>query len=217
MVPTSFAESGNSPQQLKDGLWVFPPNINCNGNRSWWLGCQPESVLIDCPPVNKSTIALLQTLSSGNSARIILTSREAHGRVAELQKELGWPVLVQEQEAYLLPGLNDLGTFSEEHLTKSGLRLLWTPGPTPGSCVVHAPSPWNVLFCGRLLIPMKLNRLVAFRTRRTFHWTRQQKSLEKLRKWLPENPRPSLASGAGIQSAGGGKLVEWEGWKDPSE
>ena len=211
----SSADSGNCPQQLKDGIWVFPPNNSCHGTRSWWLGCQPEPVLIDCPPVNEATIELLKTFSSGREARIILTSREAHGAVSELQAELGWPILVQEQEAYLLPGINDLGTFAEEHITVSGLRLLWTPAPTPGSCVVYAPAPWNVLFCGRLLIPVKLNRLAAFRTRRTFHWSRQQKSLEKLCEWLPREPRPLLASGAGIQSVGGGLLVDWEGWNDP--
>ena len=85
---------------------------------------------------------------------MLLTNREGHGRVRRLQQRLGWPVLVQEQEAYLLPGVDPLETFAEEHRTAAGLRLLWTPGPTPGSCVVHAPAPWNVLFCGRLLVPL---------------------------------------------------------------
>ena len=122
---------------------------------------------------------------------------------------------MQEQEAYLLPGLNPLDTFSNEHVTASGLKLLWTPGPTPGSCVVYAPSPWNVLFCGRLLIPLKSNQLIALRTKKTFHWTRQQKSLEKLRKWLPRDPRPSLASGVGLRSSGESSIVEWEDWINP--
>ncbi len=214
MVPTSSADSVNCPEQLREWLWAFPPNNRSNGVRSWWIRCQPEPVLVDCPPVSKATIEFLKNCSFGRASRIILTSREAHGRVSELQEALGWPVLVQEQEAYLLPGLKKLDTFSEEYLTASGLRVLWTPGPTPGSCVVYAPAPWNVLFCGRLLIPLKLNQLVAFRTKRTFHWTRQQKSLEKLRKWLPRDPLPSLASGVGAKSVGGGALVDWEGWKE---
>ena len=170
--------------------------------------------MIDCPPVNKEIISILKTLSSGRSSLIILTSREAHGRVTELQEELGWPALVQEQEGYLLPRLNKLLTFSEEYLTAAGLRLLWTPGPTPGSSVVYAPAPRNVVFCGCLLIPIKLNRMAALRTRSTFHWTRQQNSLRKLRKWLPRDLRPSLASGAGTESFGGGRLHEWEAWKE---
>ena len=169
--------------------------------------------MVDCPPVNQSNIEFLKSFSSDHVPLIVLTNREAHGRVSELQEALGWPVLVQEQEAYLLPGLNRLGDFCEEHLTISGLRLLWTPGPTPGSCVVYAPPPWNVLFCGRLLIPLKSNYLMPVRTRSTFHWPRQQKSLEKLRQWLPRDPRPALASGASLGSHGGGKLVEWDAWK----
>ena len=215
MVLTSSADSGNCPKQLNDWLWVFPPNKLFHGTRAWWIDSDPEPVLIDCPSVNKETTSLLKTFGEGRLPLIVLTSREAHGGVSELQEELGWPVLVQEQEGYLLPGLKKLLTFSEEYLTASGLRLLWTPGPTPGSSVVYAPAPWNVVFCGRLLIPLKLNQMAALRTRSTFHWTRQQKSLKKLRKWLPRDLRPSLASGAGAQSCGGGRLHKWEAWQDP--
>jgi len=215
MVFTSSADSGNHPHQLKDGIWVFPPNYHCNSGLSWWIECDPEPVLVDCPPVNKATIQLLKALSLGRNCQIILTNRESHGGISELQDELGWSVLVQEQEAYLLPGLDRLKTFSNDYLTSSGLRLLWTPGPTPGSCVVYAPSPWNVLFCGRLLIPLKSNQLIALHTRRTFHWTRQQKSLVKLREWIPRDSSPLLVSGAGSQSLGSGHLVPWEGWIDP--
>ena len=158
MVPISAVDSGNQPQHLKEGIWAFPQNNLCNGNQSWWLGCNPEPVLIDCPPVTPETIELLKTFSLGRPALIVLTNRDSHGRVSALQDALGWPVLVQEQEAYLLPGIKKLSSFSEEYLTISGLRLLWTPGPTPGSCVLYAPPPWNVLFCGRLLIPLKSNR-----------------------------------------------------------
>jgi hypothetical protein len=47
-------------------------------------------------------------------------------------------VLVQEQEAFLLPGVKALETFGLEHALAPGLRLLWTPGPSPGACVLHA-------------------------------------------------------------------------------
>ncbi|HJL68593.1 MAG TPA: MBL fold metallo-hydrolase, partial [Prochlorococcaceae cyanobacterium Gl_MAG_24] len=179
MTMPPAAELGNPPQRLREGLWVFPPNRDCNGGTAWWLGCEPEPVLIDCPPLTKATIGALEQLSLGRQARILLTSREGHGRVRALQDALGWPVLVQEQEAYLLPGLTSLDSFAEEHTTVAGMRLLWTSGPTPGSCVVFAPHPWNVLFCGRLLIPVAFRQLAPLKDRRTFHWPRQLKSLEK--------------------------------------
>ncbi len=214
MNSVKSTDSDNYPHQLTNELWAFPPNKDCTGGTSWWLGCDPEPVLIDCPPFCDETIKALNELSSGRASRIILTGRQAHGRIRELQNALGWPVLIQEQEAYLLPAFHSLESFSEEHITASGLRVLWTPGPTPGSCVVYAPSPWNVLFCGRLLIPVAFNRMASLVERTTFHWSRQQKSLQKLRSWLPSNPRPALASGGGLHKLGGKKLVEWEAWRD---
>ena len=142
---TSALESGRPPQQILDNLWLFPPNRDCRGGSSWWLDVVPEPVLIDCPPLTEGTLQALHDLASDRPARILLTSREGHGRLRRLQERLGWPVLVQEQEAYLLPGVHPLETFVDSHITASGLRLLWTPGPTPGSCVVHAPAPLDVL------------------------------------------------------------------------
>ena len=214
MVFNSSVDDANSPKMVKEGLWAFPPDKQFNSSRSWWLGSTPQPVLVDCPVVNESNIETLKKLSLGRTSLIVLTNRENHGRVSELQEVLGWPVLVQEQEAFLLPGIQQLESFSQEHVTLSGLCLLWTPGPSPGSCVVYAPHPWNVLFCGRLLIPLRKNHLGALRTRKTFHWTRYQNSLKKLRHWLPPEPLPELASGASLQSHGGGALYHWDAWKE---
>jgi len=172
----------------------------------------PEPVLIDCPPLTEATLQALHDLASDRPARILLTSREGHGRLRRLQERLGWPVLVQEQEAYLLPGVQPLETFVDSHITTSGLRLLWTPGPTPGSCVVHAPAPLDVLFCGRLLIPVQENQLAPLRHRRTFHWPRQLISLQRLRDWIPPESSPALASGAGLGALRGGRLAPFDHW-----
>ena len=134
--------------------------------------------------------------AGGNrTPRILLTSREGHGRLRRLQERFGWPVLVQEQEAYLLPNVEPLDTFAEEHTTSSGLRLLWTPGPTPGSCVVHAPAP-DLLFCGRLLTPLGPGQLGPMRHGRTFHWPSQLNSLaRRLRIGFLQMPVPNWLLG----------------------
>ena len=111
-----------------------------------------------------------------------------------------------------MPGLEALESFSEEHRTISGLETLRTQGLTPGSCFVHAPPPWNVLFCGRLLIPFGTNRISYFLRRNTFHWNRQQKSLKRLRNYIPSDAFPLLASGGVLYSFGGLKTVPWGGW-----
>ena len=211
MTMTTALEPGRPPQQLRDDLWLFPPNRDCQGGSSWWLAAEPEPVLIDCPPLTEATLTALRELAGDRTPRILLTSREGHGRLRRLQERFGWPVLVQEQEAYLLPNVAPLNTFAEEHSTSSGLRLLWTPGPTPGSCVVHAPSA-DLLFCGRLLTPFGPGQLGPMRHGRTFHWPRQLASLERLRGWLPPEARPVLASGAGLGALRGERLVPFSGW-----
>ena len=219
MTFSSALEPGRPPQQIREDLWLFPPNRDCRGGSSWWLNCGDEPVLIDCPPLTEASLEALKRLAApavaaGRTPRVVLTNREGHGRVRRLQERLGWPVLVQEQEAYLLPGVDPLETFAEEHITASGLRLLWTPGPTPGSCVVHAPAPWNVLFCGRLLVPVAVGVLAGLQHRRTFHWPRQQRSLERLRQWVSSDPLPSLASGAGLGALRGERLAPWSAWSE---
>ena len=216
MTLSPALEPGRPPQRISPDLWLFPPNRDCMGGSSWFLNCTPEPILIDCPPLTEATLSALRELAAGRAVTIVLTSREGHGRVRRLQDQLGWSVLVQEQEAYLLPGVDPLQTFANEHITASGARLLWTPGPTPGSCVVHAPEPWNVLFCGRLLVPVAVGALAGLQHRRTFHWPRQQRSLERLQAWVSSDPLPSLASGAGLGALRGEQLVPWSGWRHHS-
>ncbi len=203
--------------QLTEQIWVFPSDRSNDGVTSWWLNSSPEPVLIDCPDITTDFLTQLKKLSNGRKPKIILTSKYSHSNAKKLQAALRWPILLQEQEAYLLPGLRSVESFSESYKTSSGLMLLWTPGPTPGSCVVHAPSPWNVLFCGRLLIPVSSSQLSAFRTKNTFHWTTQIKSLKKLRDWIPRERLPLLASGAGFFELGQEKLLKWEAWKQHKE
>ena len=201
-----------SPKQARDGIWSFSRIVGGTLQKAWWLDCDPEPVLIDCPEVSVSTIESLEKLCAGRSPKILLTNREAHQGLTDLYKALGWRVLVQEQEAYLLPEISPLETFAEQYETLSGLRMLWTPGPTPGSCVIYAPAPWNVLFCGRLLIPNKSHKLSSFPNRSSFHRTRYQKSLQRLVDWIPSNTRPLLASGAGSRTLPANDLFEWNAW-----
>ncbi len=197
-------------KKVREGIWVFPPQKDPKGVVSWWLDSHPVPVLIDCPEVTPEIINDLKKISSGSSPEILLTSRNGHGNISLLNKELGWPVLIQEQEAYLLPDTENLKIFSDEFTTNSGLRVLWTPGPTPGSCVGYASSPWNVVFCGRLLIPVAKKQMSSVRTRMTFHWTMQQNSIKKLHKWLPSDPSLLLASGEGYHRLSRGDLLSWK-------
>ncbi|MCP9915227.1 MBL fold metallo-hydrolase [Cyanobium sp. ATX 6F1] len=205
MAIASPSETGRPPQPVQDNLWVFAPSRDSQGGTAWWqaLPGGGGGVLIDCPGYTEANLTFLRERQSG---RILLTSREGHGRCRRFQEALGWPVLVQEQEAYLLPGVARLETFAEEAEPQPGVRLLWTPGPTPGACVVLALEAGG-LFCGRLLVPTGVNQLAPLRTARTFHWPRQRRSLERLRRWLPPGAPDWIASGAGLGALRGEKLI----------
>ena len=201
---TAPAEAGRPPQQVLDSLWAFAPNRDCQGGTAWWLEHADGALLVDCPAYTAANLAFLRGRPAG---MLLLTSREGHGRTRRFQEALGWPVLVQEQEAYLLPGVQQLQTFGEELDLAPGLRLLWTPGPTPGACVLHASGEPDVLFCGRLLSPTGPGAAAPLATARSFHWGRWQRSLKTLKAWLPQGSPRGIASGAGLGALAGEKLI----------
>jgi len=195
---------------------LFAPNRDNQGGSAWFLEHSDRDLLIDVPALTEANLAFLQHRS--RPGQIVLTGRDGHGRCRALQEALDWPVLVQEQEAFLLPGVKALETFGLEHALAPGLRLLWTPGPSPGACVLHAfgadagadagaADDGGDLFCGRLLVPVAPGRLEPRRSRRTFHWPRQIASLRALRAWLPAGTPGWIASGAGLGALRGESLV----------
>jgi glyoxylase-like metal-dependent hydrolase (beta-lactamase superfamily II) len=191
---------------VQEGLWLFAPSRESQGGSAWWLerqGGGGSGVLIDCPAFNDANLAFLQSRPSG---RIVLTGREGHGRLRRFQEALGWPVHVQEQEAYLLPGVQQLIGFGRQAELEPGLQVLWTPGPSPGAAVLLAEQA-SILFCGRLLSPLAPGQAGPLRTRRSFHWSRWLCSLETLRDWLPPTQPQWLASGAGLGALRGEALV----------
>ena len=206
-------EPGRPPRPVRSDLWLFAPNRDNQGGSAWFLDHADRDLLIDAPALTEANLAFLQ--QRPRPGQIVLTGRDGHGRCRALQEALGWPVLVQEQEAYLLPGVKDLETFGREQALTPGLRLLWTPGPSPGACVLHALGPSSeaggddggVLFCGRLLVPVAPGRLEPRRSRRCFHWPRQIASLRALEAWLPAGSPGWIASGAGLGALQGETLV----------
>lgn len=203
MPETPPLEAGRPPQPVLPGLWLFAPSREISGGSAWLLETDSGPVLIDTPAL---TEANRQFLAVHAPIVQLLTSRDGHGRTRRWQQLGGWRVLVQEQEAYLLPGVERLDTFALEAEPLPGVRLRWTPGPTPGACVVWSEVS-DVLFCGRLLVPIAPGALAPLRTPLTFHWQRQLQSLEALRGWLPSASPGWIASGAGLGALRGEKLV----------
>lgn len=212
---TPSPEPGRPPRQLHEGLWLFAPNRHTQGGSSWLVqgdaGPGEPDVLVDAPALtaaNRDWLARRRAAVGVDGGLIVLTSREGHGQIRQLQELLGWPVLVQEQEAYLLPGVERLRTLARQLEPAPGLALLWTPGPTPGTCVLHLRrGAHDGLFCGRLLVPVAAGALAPLRTARTFHWQRQLGSLQQLVNWLPGGSPAWMATGAALGALRGQPLV----------
>lgn len=206
-------EPGRPPQQVMPGLWLFAPSRESQGGSSWllegWAYDGGGDLLVDCPGFTQANLEMLQKRErQAGPGTIVLTGREGHGRCLRLQEVIDWTVLVQEQEAYLLPGVRSCTSFAAEHVLAPGVALLWTPGPTPGACVMHVRAgALDGLFCGRLLVPTGPAALAPLRTARTFHWPRQLRSLERLRGWLPAGSPAWIASGGALGALRGEKLV----------
>ena len=208
-------EPGRPPRPVLDGLWLFAPNRQTQGGSSWLLqgdaaSGQPD-LLVDAPALTAANLEVLarrRDAVGADGGLIVLTSREGHGQIRQWQQQLGWPVLVQQQEAYLLPGVARLVSFADVDAPAPGVNLLWTPGPTPGACVLHVRRPGlDGLFCGRLLVPVAPEALAPLRTARTFHWPRQLASLQRLVSWLPTGSPAWLATGAALGGLRGQHLV----------
>ena len=197
---------------MRTGLWLFAPHRDTHAGSAWLLSTAVGDVLVDCPAATPANLAFLEgRRQRQNEGWMVLTGRDGHGPCRQLQRLLGWPVLVQEQEAFLLPGVERLQPFGAGLEPAPGLGLLWTPGPSPGACVLLCRDGLgpggDLLFCGRLLVPLAPGRLQPLRRRLTFHWPRQLASLEGLRRWLPPGSPAWIATGAALGALRGEALL----------
>jgi glyoxylase-like metal-dependent hydrolase (beta-lactamase superfamily II) len=183
------------PRPVLSGIWAFAPNRDALGGTAYLLQAADGNLLIDCPPWDDTT---RQFLSARGGVRwLVLTHRGAIAHVAELHNTYDCDILIQEQEAYLLPGL-PVTPFQQEHEISPTAQVIWTPGHSPGSACVYTPMHSGVLFSGRHLLPDRQGNPVPLRLSKTFHWPRQLRSVEKLRDRFSPDTLQHLCPGANL-------------------
>ena len=163
--------------------------------------------LVDCPPWDENTRAFLH--QQGGVRWFVITNRDAIAGlkiVREVQTEFQCQIVIHEQEAYLLPGL-DLTPFRREKAIADDLQVIWTPGYSPGSSCVYLNRHGGVLFSGRHLLPTPTGQLHPQRHSKTFHWPRQLKSLEALRSRFTTETLRYCCPGANVGFLRGKKVV----------
>ncbi len=186
---------GKPPLAVLDNLVAFSPNRQTLGGTAYFIETTAGNVLVDCPPW---TLATQQFLGDRGVRWLFLTHRNAMAQVKTLQAALGCEVVVQEQEAYLLPEL-ETQTFHREAEIAPGLTAIWTPGYSPGSACLHwASQDGGVLFTGRHLLPTRQGGITPLRTSKTFHWPRQLKSVTALGDRFTTETLNYLCPGASI-------------------
>lgn len=191
MFPST--DSIKPPRPVLDTILAFPPNRDTLGGVAYFIQESSGNILIDCPAWDESNQKFLQ--DAGGIHCLVLTHRGGKGRVSEIQQAFACQIVVQEQEAYLLPNMQ-LTSFHHDFVLSPHTRILWTPGHSPGSACVYYDRHGGVLFTGRHLLPNQQGEPAPLRIAKTFHWPRQLQSVAKLRQNFTADTLNYLCPGA---------------------
>lgn len=130
------------PQSSATPIFAFPPNRDTLGGTSYLIVEKDGNLLIDCPAWDENTRSFLA--SQNGVAKLLITHRGGMGKVREIQEAFGCDVIVQEQEAYLLPNVT-VTAFHEQFAIAPQIQMIWTSGHSPGSSCVYHPACGGVL------------------------------------------------------------------------
>ncbi|AFY36820.1 hypothetical protein Lepto7376_0382 [[Leptolyngbya] sp. PCC 7376] len=165
------------PREIFPTVYSFTPNRETLGGRSYFIVEKSGNTLVDCPPWHEAISDFLQ--KQGGVKTLYITHRAAiSNQVAKIQSALDCEIVIQEQEAYLMPEAKV--TSFQDNWQRGNLTAIWTPGFSPGSSCLYYENEGGCLFTGRHLLPNQNGELLALRTAKTFHWKRQLQSIEKL-------------------------------------
>ncbi len=175
-LPKALSISGNSAENSAQ-LYAFSPNRETLGGTAYLLRCEGFNILVDCPTWSDANRDFLQ--AKGGIQWLVISHRGGGSQVKKWQTEFNCRVVVQEQEAYLLPQV-EVTPFHQQFMIDDQHRLLWTPGHSPGSACLYSTQAGGILFTGRHLLPNRQGQLVPLRVSKTFHWPRQLRSTQRL-------------------------------------
>ena len=191
---TASLGNAKSPRLILPGIFAFSPNRDTLGATSYLIVDKSGNILLDCPAWNEVNQKFLQ--SQGGIKHLIITHRGGIGKsIMQMQQEFNCQVIVQEQEAYLLPEIK-IVSFADNLTISPDLELIWTSGHSPGSSCLYCSQHGGILFSGRHLLPKSPTEIAPLRTAKTFHWWRQLDNIAKLRDRLNQNTLKYILPGA---------------------
>ncbi len=174
-------------------VYSFPPNRETLGGTAYLITHTPASnhnpfarknILVDCPAWTETNLDFIA--QQGGLQWLVITHRGGSSRARGWQAHFDCDVVLQEQEAYLLPQV-DTHTFHYDLALTSEHKLLWTPGHSPGSACLYSSARGGILFSGRHILPTRQGLAVPLRMSKTFHWPRQLRHVQQLlEKFTPQ-------------------------------
>ncbi|NJM96749.1 MAG: MBL fold metallo-hydrolase [Phormidesmis sp. RL_2_1] len=197
------------PQAVFDTIFVFPPNRETLGGSAYLVleknaHGQSANILIDCPAFNQVNQAFIA--ANGGIHTLFITHRGGMAQVADFQKAFDAQVVIQEQEAYLLPAVTT-NSFARDRILSPTSRVFWNAGHSPGSaCLYHQPYG-GVLFTGRHLLPNQQGAPTPLRLSKTFHWPRQLRHAQKLLSDFTPDTLSTICPGASMGFLRGEKKI----------
>ncbi|WP_413165960.1 MBL fold metallo-hydrolase [Capilliphycus salinus ALCB114379] len=193
------------PQPVLEKIWAFSPNRETLGGTAYFAIENQTNILIDTPAwdeVNRNFIE-----QQGGLAWLVITHRGNMGKAREIQQATGCNLLIQEQEAYLIPEAT-VTSFQQEFTLTPHSQMIWTPGHSPGSSCFYSSSNGGILFSGRHLLPNLQGLPVPLRTSKTFHWRRQIRSVERLIERFSHDTLQFICPGANTGALRGKRVID---------
>lgn len=205
----SDAPKAKSPRPVFTSIFAFPPNRGTLGGTAYLIlekdaSAQPANILIDCPAWQPATQDFIA--AQGGIRWLFITHRGGVDDVSAIQSTFGCEVVVQEQEAYLLPQLQ-LHPFRYEFSFSPLSRAFWTAGHSPGSACLHHAASGGILFSGRHLLPDRQARPRPLRLSKTFHWPRQLRNAQRLLTQFSPDQLSYICPGANLGLLRGDRAI----------
>jgi glyoxylase-like metal-dependent hydrolase (beta-lactamase superfamily II) len=193
-TPINNSPVSKPPTEILPGIFAFSPNRDTLGGTAYAIVTPAGNILIDSPAWHNVNRQFIDALGGINW--LALTHRGGIGQAMTIARALGCEVIIQEQEAYLLPELS-VTTFEHKFIINDSIHAIWTPGHSPGSSCFYDAGAGGVLFTGRHLLPDRHGAPVPFQTAKTFHWPRQLRSVAAIWEQFPAQlPLSHICPGA---------------------
>ncbi len=193
------------PRLILENIYAFPPNREILGGTAYLIVNKSGNILVDCPAWESENQRFLT--EQGGVRWLFLTHRGGiSSNISAIQRDLGCEIIIQEQEAYLLPKLA-IRVFTQDLELTNNINLIWTSGHTPGSACLYFQSQGGILFTGRHLLPNQQGNPTPLRLAKTFHWWRQLASVAKLRDRFSPETLAYLCPGANTGFLRGERVI----------